>query len=102
MNTGPTATPGWPEDQPLGEDYFLLQMTIDTPSDPRWDEGASALGSWQQIKNAYAAMVAVATPLRRQLTFKIYQGADVGRERLAFSLGEEIRYQREKKTTPNN
>jgi hypothetical protein len=53
----PAATPGWPREQPRGENLFLVQMIIDTPCDPNWDEGASALGSWKQITDAYAAML---------------------------------------------
>jgi hypothetical protein len=103
VNRGPTTTPCWPEEQPPGEDLFLLQMTIDSP-DPDWDEGASALGSWKQITEAYASMMAVTAPLRRRLTFKLYQGRAAVQAQLALSLAEEARYQREReeKAIPNN
>ena len=82
MSQEPTTTPCWSKEQPPGEDLFLLELRIDTPSDPDWDEGASALGSWLQIKNAYASMLAATAPLQRRLTFQIYQGAAAVYERL--------------------
>jgi hypothetical protein len=97
----PTATPCWPKEQPPGEDYFLLQLTIDSP-DPYWDEGASAIGSWKQVTDAYAAMLAIAAPLQRRLIFALYQGRAAVEAQLAFSLAEEARYRREKKANPNN
>jgi hypothetical protein len=93
--SAPTSTPAWPEEKPSGEDYFLLELQIDTPSDPDWNESASAYGSWQQVKNCYAAMLAVAAPLRRKLTFCIFQGA-AARKQLAHNLSEELRYQRQR------
>jgi hypothetical protein len=101
MSQQPTATPGWPKGRPSGEDFFLLQMTIDTPSDPDWDEGASAIGSWKQITDAYTSMLALATPLRRRVTFQIYQDRDAVHERLAFSLAEEARFRRERGISKN-
>jgi hypothetical protein len=91
-----TSTPAWPEEQPPGEDLFLLELAIDTPHDPNWDEGASAFGSWQQVENAYAAILAVAAPLRRNLTFRLFQGSEA-RKQFAHNLSEELRFQRQRR-----
>jgi hypothetical protein len=73
-------------------------MTIETPSDPDWNEGATALGSWQQITNAYASMLAVTVPLRRRLTFELFQGSAAVQAQLARSVAEEVRYQLARET----
>jgi hypothetical protein len=33
--------------RPAGEDFFLFQVQLDTPTDPCWDDGFDVVGNWK-------------------------------------------------------
>jgi hypothetical protein len=83
--------------QPPGEDFFLAEVQLDTPSDPCWDEGFTVFGSWETIERTISNYRAFGP--RGQL--RIFQG-EAARRRLVKCLLEERRYQEQRRSTPNN
>jgi hypothetical protein len=93
-----TPLPGWPDQRPPGEDYFLLECEIDTPSDISWNNGFSVAGTWALVSEAYALIIPVLLQTKRTGSFRLTQGKARVAARLAFLAREERRYQDEKRS----
>ena len=86
--------PGWPP-RPPGEDYHLLEISIDTPENVGWDDGFHIAGSWAQLTAVYASTVELLNLTKRKGSFKLTQGRALVNARLEVLWKEEIRYQQE-------
>jgi len=98
MNT--TQNP-FPIAQPKGEDFFVASIEFDTDNDPCWNEGLTVLGNWDSFTESVSQFFS-ALPLKYpRFTAKLYQGPQA-RKKLKSLLAEELRYQQQKHSQPNN
>jgi hypothetical protein len=91
---------GLPIEQPPGQDFFCVQVRIDTPKDPCWDDRFNIVDSWKNISQMLSRYLAI-DPRARRSTVRIYQG-QAARRQVHEGIREEARYQAEKRAQANN
>jgi hypothetical protein len=92
-----------PAAQPPGEDYFLLELGhVDDPADLSWNRNATAIGTWDQVRNALPGALAQLVPIRGELKLSLIQGEEnIGAKLTEISQAEHA-YQSEKRAIPLN
>jgi len=96
---------GLPVTKPEGEDFFIVAVRIENPSDPCWDDGFCLMGSWEIISRDLEKSIAL-TPKalgyrRCRFALKLYQGQEA-REYMSQMVKDELRYAAQKRGQPNN
>ena len=80
--------------RPTGENFFLFQVRLDTPTDVLWDDGFDVIGNWKSCCRTFNAKLLLETNRDRHVRLAVYQG-DEARRQITRDLVEERRYRRE-------
>ena len=92
-----------PAAQPPGENYFLPELGhVDDPTDLAWNRNATAIGTWDQVRNALPVAFTQLLPIRGELKFTLIQGQENIGAKLAQIASEENCYAAEKQSIPFN
>ena len=87
--------------RPPGEDFFVFTVITDDPDLPTHDLGYSIMGSWEASTRSLVSMMDSMAMIIRPNQVAMRQG-DKAREYLKLSMREEIKYQNERNSVPNN
>ena len=87
--------------QPPGEDFFVFTVLTDDPDIPTHDRGYSIMGRWETATKSLVSMMDSMAMVIRPNQIAMRQG-DKAREYLKLSMREEIKYQNERNSVPNN
>jgi hypothetical protein len=90
----------FPVERPVGENFFLAAIDIDTTADPCWDDGFDIVGPWSVVNRTIAGFLAH-NPWASRARVSIFQGEEARRQ-LTSGLTEEAKYQEQRKAQPNN
>lgn len=87
--------------KPPGEDFFLVEVSIDNPNDPCWNEGFSIHGPWDPVMATFHAWMLAHPEKVDHVGAEFYQGEAAREKRLAI-LETEIRYRDQMRSQPDN
>jgi hypothetical protein len=87
--------------QPSGEDFFLVEVSLDTPDDPCWNEGFCIFGPWNSVMATLHQWLLANPEKLDHIYAHLYQGEAARDKRIAI-LDTEIKYQNEKRSQSNN
>jgi len=91
-----------PVDQPPGENFFVASIEIHSDLDPCWNSGLNLIGpTWQTLRPLLIQFMTSSHLANRHCTIRIYQGENA-RTLLQAGIHEELRYQQERQSQPNN
>jgi hypothetical protein len=92
-------------DKPDGEDFFVFSLFREDPKTPTWYQAHTTFGTWsdsrETINSLVKAWMAAKPKGGMTISIKMYQG-QAGRDHLLECFKDEMRYQQERKTQPNN
>jgi hypothetical protein len=87
--------------KPDGEDFFVIDVIFDDPTNPNWDCAQSCVGDWEQAKASAGAVINAWADNKKRvskgLRIVMYQG-EGARSYLLAAMKEEARYQQEVKS----
>jgi len=81
--------------QPSGDDFFVVSFIVDD-SDPCWDSRHSFMGSWQSVQNTLSLF-----HFPKNFSVLLLQGQNA-KDYLLKGAREELRYQQQQHSQPNN
>lgn len=87
--------------KPDGEDFFVFTIFLDDPASVTNELAYSFMGSWEQSTKSLVAIMDNFIVQARPSKIAVYQG-DRARDYLGYAAKEEIRYQQQRKSQPNN
>lgn len=91
-----------PVDQPPGENFFVASIEIHSDDDPCWNSGFNLIGpTWQTFRPLLIQFMTSSHLANRHCTIRIYQG-DNARTLLLSNFRQELRFQEQKRTQPQN
>lgn len=87
--------------KPPGEDFFVFTVLADDPESLTNDIGYSIMGGWEAATKSLVSMMDSMVMAIKPNQIAMRQG-DKAREYLKLSMREEIKYQNERNSMPNN
>lgn len=87
--------------KPPGEDFFVFTVIADDPQSVTNDVGYSIMGDWELATKSLVKMMDTMVALIKPNQIAMRQG-EKARQYLKLSMREEIKYQLERRSQPNN